>query len=85
MLDQGLGSVIVGYIASYVLFTVGWVWTAVALLRARLVPTALGVLLAVAAAVAFVPAPEAFRLVLVSVAATLIARRLAAAPVPRAA
>ena len=77
VLDQGLGSVVVGYIASYVVFSVGWVWTAVSLIRARLVPTALGVLLAVAGALAFVPAPEAFRLVLVSIAATLIARRLA--------
>ena len=31
-------SVIVGYIASYVVFTVGWVWTGAALIRARLVP-----------------------------------------------
>jgi hypothetical protein len=78
VLDQGLGSVVVGYIASYVVFSIGWVWTAVALIRARLVPTALGVLLAVGGALAFVPAPEAFRLVLVSVAATLVVRRLAA-------
>ena len=40
-------------------------------------PTWLGVLLAVGGAVAFVPAPGAFRLVLISIAATLLARRLA--------
>ena len=78
VLDAGLGSVVVGYIASYVVFCVGWVWTGVALLRARLVPTALGILLALAGALAFVPAPEAFRLLLVGVVATLVARRLTA-------
>jgi hypothetical protein len=76
VLDAGLGSVVVGYIASYVVFSVGWVWTGVALLRARLVPTSLGILLTLAGALAFVPAPEAFRLLLVSVMATLVARRL---------
>jgi hypothetical protein len=78
VLDAGLQSVVVGYIASYVVFTVGWVWTGVALLRARLVPTWLGVLTAAGGAVAFVPAPEAFRLVLIGVAASLLAQRLAA-------
>ena len=78
VLDSGLPSVVVGYIASYVVFTVGWLWTGIALIRARLVPTWLGVLVAVGGLVAFVPAPEAFRLVLVSVAASLLARRLGA-------
>ncbi len=78
VLDAGLGSVVVGYIASYVVFSVGWVWTGVALLRSRLVPTSSGILLALAGALAFVPAPEAFRLLLVSVMATLVARRLTA-------
>ena len=79
VLDRGLPGVIIGYIASYVVFSLGWVSTGVALIRARVVPTAVGVLLAVAGALAFVPAPEAFRLVLVSIAATLLARSL---PVP---
>ena len=81
VLDRGLESVVVGYIASYVVFTVGWMWTGIALVRARLVPTWLGVLVAVGGLIAFVPAPEAFRLVLISVGATLLTRRLAA-PVP---
>ena len=81
VLDTGLESVVVGYIASYVVFTVGWVWTGVTLIRAALVPTALGVLVAVGGALAFVPAPEAFLLLVVSVAASLLARRLAA-PAP---
>ena len=81
VLEHGLESVVVGYVASYVVFTVGWVWTGVALIRARLVPTWLGILVAVGGALAFVPAPEAFRLVVVSLAVSLVARRLAA-PVP---
>ena len=80
VLDAGLPSVIVGYMASYVVFTVGWVWTGVTLIRAALVPTALGVLVAVGGALAFVPAPEAFRLLVVSVAASLL-RLAAPAPV----
>lgn len=81
VLESGLPSVIVGYIASYVVFTVGWVWAGIALLRTRLVPTWLGVLAAVGGALAFVPAPEAFRLLIISVAASLVARRLTA-PAP---
>jgi len=81
VLDAGLQGVLIGYIASYVVFTVGWVWTGVTLIRAHLVPTWLGVLVAVGGALAFVPAPEAFRLLVISVAASLLARRLAA-PVP---
>jgi hypothetical protein len=83
VLETGLGSVVVGFIASYVVFTAGWIWTGIELIRARLVPTWLGVLVAASGVVAFVPAPEAFRLLLIGVAATLVARRLAApAPVP---
>ena len=78
VLEAGLPSVIVGYIASYVVFTIGWVWTGVALLRSRLLPTWLSVLVAVGGALAFVPAPEAFRLLVIGIAATLVARRLPA-------
>ena len=84
LLETGLPSVVVGYIASYTVFTVGWVWTGVSLIRARLVPTWLGVLVSVGGALAFVPAPEAFRLLLIGVAASLLARRLAV-PLPAAA
>jgi hypothetical protein len=81
VLENGLPSVIVGYIASYVVFAIGWVWTGVALTRARLVPAWLGVLVAAGGALAFVPAPEAFRLLVIGVAASLVARRLTA-PAP---
>lgn len=77
-----LGSVTVGYVASYAVFALGWVATAVALLRARVVPTWLGVLLLIGGVASFVPAPEALRLLVVGVATTLVARRItAAAPV----
>lgn len=71
-----LGSVTVGYVASYAVFALGWVATAAGLLRARLVPTWLGVFLLIAGIASFVPAPEALRLLLISVAVTLVARRV---------
>jgi hypothetical protein len=77
-LERDLAGLVVGFIASYAVFTVGWVWTAVALLRARIVPTWLGVVVGVAGVLAFVPSPEPFRLLFIGVAATLLARRLAA-------
>jgi uncharacterized membrane protein (DUF485 family) len=78
-----LGSVTVGYVASYAVFALGWIATAVALLRSRAVPTWLGVLLIVGAIASLVPAPEALRLLIIGVAATLAGRRLTApAPEP---
>jgi hypothetical protein len=78
VLDSGLASVIVGYIASYAVFSVGWVWAAVAMIRARLVPTGLAVLVAVGGVLAFVPSPEASRLLVIAVGTSLVARRLVA-------
>jgi hypothetical protein len=78
VLDGELAGVVVGYIASYLVFSVGWVWTGVALLRAGLVPTWLGVLTIVAGVAAFVPSPEPARLLLVGIVASLLAGRLAA-------
>jgi hypothetical protein len=79
VLDGELVGVVVGYIASYLVFTVGWVWTGVALVRAAVVPTWLGALIAVGGAAAFVPSPEVTRLLVLSVAASLLARHLAPA------
>lgn len=73
-----MGSVTVGYVASYAVFAVGWIVTAVALLRGRAVPTWLGVLLIVGAVASLVPAPEALRLLIVSIAVTLAGRRITA-------
>jgi hypothetical protein len=74
-----LGSVTVGYVASYAVFALGWVSTAIGLLRARVVPAWLGVVLLVGAVASFMPAPEALRLLIVSVATALVARRITAA------
>jgi uncharacterized membrane protein (DUF485 family) len=73
-----LGSVTVGYVVSYAVFAIGWIGTAVPLLRAGIVPRSLGVLLLVGALLSMVPAPEALRLLVVSIAVTLLARRLLA-------
>jgi hypothetical protein len=86
VLETGLASVQIGYIASYVVFTVGWVWGGIDLIRSRTVSPWLGVLVSVAGLLAFVPAPEAFRLLVIGVAATLVTRRVAAPaerPVPQ--
>ena len=73
-----MGSVTVGYVASYAVFAVGWIVTAVALLRTRAVPVWLGVLLIVGAVASLAPAPEAARLLIIGIAVTLSARRLTA-------
>lgn len=79
VLESGaLGSVMVGYVASYAVFAVGWVATGITLIRTRMVPTWLGVLVAAGGAASMVPAPEAFRLLIISVAASLVAHRLTA-------
>jgi uncharacterized membrane protein (DUF485 family) len=84
LLSSGsMGSVTVGYVASYAVFALGWIATAVALLRVRAVPTWLGVLLIVGAIASLVPAPEALRLLIVGIATTVAGRRLTA-PAPEA-
>jgi hypothetical protein len=80
-----MGSVTVGYVASYAVFAVGWVTTAIGLLRSGVVPAWLGALLLVGGIASMVPAPEAMRLLIVSVAATLVARRVSAPAPERAA
>ncbi|MDT0274302.1 hypothetical protein [Blastococcus goldschmidtiae] len=78
VLDGELAGIVVGYVASYLVFTVGWVWTGVALTRAGIVPRWLGVLVAVGGVLAFVPSPEPVRLLVIGVAASLLARHLTA-------
>jgi hypothetical protein len=77
-LEADLVNTVIGFIASYAVFTVGWVWSGVALLRAGLVPAWLGVATAVAGVIAFVPSPEPFRILFIGLAASLLARRLGA-------
>jgi uncharacterized membrane protein (DUF485 family) len=80
VLESGaLGSVMVGYVASYAVFALGWVATGITVIRARTVPTWLGVLVVAGGAASMVPAPEPFRLLIISVAASLVAQRLTVA------
>ena len=84
-LERPLTGVVMGYIASYVVFSVGWVWTGITLVRSRAVPRWLGVLTAIAGLLSFVPSPEPLRLLVIAVVASLLAHRLAvhtAAPEP---
>ena len=46
----------VGYVACYAVFAIGWLATGILLARAHVVPTWLGVLLAVGGAASMVPA-----------------------------
>lgn len=86
LLEAGLPGVRVGFIASYLVFLLGWVWTGISLVRSRLVPAWLGAgVVVIAGVLTYLPAPQAFRLILISVAATLLARRLAAATPARVA
>jgi hypothetical protein len=80
-----MAGVTVGYVASYAVFALGWVAAAIGLLRARAVPVWLGVLLIVGGVASMVPAPEALRLLVVSLAATLVARVVAVPTQERAA
>ena len=84
-LETEIAGIVIGYVASYLVFSVGWVWTGIALLGARLLPTWAGVLVTVAGVLAFVPSPEPARLLLIGIAASLAARLLTApARVPAA-
>jgi hypothetical protein len=80
----GLPGVPIGFVASYAVFAVGWVVTAVGLLRDGALPRWTAVLLLVGAVAAMVPTLEAVRLLLISVAVSLAGARLrrpAAVPV----
>jgi hypothetical protein len=81
-LQGDLVTLVIGFIASYAVLTVGWVWTGIALLRAGLVPTWLGVVTAVAGVAAFVPSPEPMRVLVLGVVSSLLAHRLATAAAP---
>jgi hypothetical protein len=77
-METEIAGIVVGYVASYLVFAVGWAWTGIALLRAGALPTWLGVLVTVAGVLAFVPSPEPVRLLLIGVAAAMAASRITA-------
>jgi hypothetical protein len=79
LLSSGaLTGVPIGFVASYAVFAVGWVTTAVTLVRAEVLPLWLGVLLAVGGVAGLAPAPEPARLLVAGIAVWLAGRRLAA-------
>jgi hypothetical protein len=65
--DQGTGSVLAGFLLSFLLFGVGWVVFGVATLRTRLFPRWAVILLIVGAVISIVPLPS--RALIVEVAA----------------
>ncbi len=65
--DQGTGSVLAGFLLSYLLFGVGWVVFGVATLRTRLFPRWAVILLIVGAIVSIIPLPS--RALIVEIAA----------------
>ncbi len=77
-METEIAGIVVGYVASYLVFAVGWAWTGIALLRVGALPTWLGVLVAVAGVLAFVPSPEPVRLLLIGVAAAMAVSRITA-------
>jgi hypothetical protein len=77
-METEIAGIVVGYVASYLVFAVGWAWTGIALLRAGALPTWLGVLVTVAGVLAFVPSPEPVRLLLIGVAAAMAVSRITA-------
>jgi hypothetical protein len=77
-METEIAGIVVGYVASYLVFAVGWAWTGIALLRAGALPTWLGVLVTVSGVLAFVPSPEPVRLLLIGVAAAMAVSRITA-------
>ena len=65
--DQGTGSVLAGFLLSFLLFGVGWVVFGVATLRTRLFPRWAVILLIVGAVISIVPLPS--RALIVEIAA----------------
>lgn len=70
---NGIGSVVAGYIASYIVLGIGWILTGVALLRGGNAPKALAWTVIVGALMCIPPLPVRF--VVVAVAVSLLARR----------
>lgn len=70
----GIGTVIAGYIASFVVLSAGWVLLGIALLRGRLVPRGIAWAVIIGGLVCVAPLPARF--IVVAVAASLLARHL---------
>jgi len=72
------GSLLAGYVSSYLVLVVGWAAFAIATLRAKVLPRGPAIALLCGSVLAIVPAPTAMRLLVVSVAVALLGRYSAA-------
>ena len=70
------GSLAAGFFLSFALFAAGWIAFAVATLRAHVLPRAAAIVTLVGAVLAFLPAPTALRLLVLSVGTALLGRAL---------
>jgi hypothetical protein len=69
------GSLLAGYVSSYLAFAAGWAWFAVATLRARVLARGPAIALLAGAVLAILPAPTAIRTLVPAVAVALLATR----------
>jgi hypothetical protein len=82
-LDAGsAGSLLVGYLISYLAFALGWGLYAVATLRARVLSRAGAYVVLAGAVFAILPSPTAVRVLLVAIGAALLLTRPAVRPGP---
>jgi hypothetical protein len=72
--DPSGGSLLAGFVISYLVLVVGWVLFASASLRARLAPRGASIVLIAGAVLAILPAPTALRLLPLAVGAALVGR-----------
>jgi hypothetical protein len=80
--EESSGSLLAGFFLSFTLLAAGWAMFAVASRRAGLLPRGATTVVLVGAVLAFVPAPTALRLLVLTIGVALVARPAAARPVP---
>jgi hypothetical protein len=81
MLDDPTGgSLLAGFVISYLVFVIGWVLFASASLRARLAPRGASIVLIAGAVFAILPAPTAIRLLPLAIGAALVGRAVLRSP-----
>ena len=71
--DTG-GSLLAGFVISYLVMVVGWVTFTTSVLRARIAPRAAAITMLVGSIIAILPAPTPLRLLVLSVGAALVGR-----------
>jgi hypothetical protein len=71
--DTG-GSLLAGFVISYLVMVVGWVTFATSMLRARVAPRGAAITLLVGSIIAILPAPTPLRLLVLSIGAALVGR-----------